>query len=177
MDELKSLANLIKRRNAIDDDIAKIIDRPAERGHIGEFVAAAIFDIELHESATNKGSDGDFRSGPLARRSMNIKFHGKRWPKLNMNLDDPPDFYLVLTGPITPASSSKGRTLPLTISSAFLFDYHKLICKLRMLGVKIRKETSIRNHLWDEAEIYPNQNDELLQLTPEQHEMLKMFGD
>ena len=175
MDELKSLANLIKRRNAIDDEIAAIIDRPAERGHIGEFVAAAIFDIELHESATNKGSDGVFRSGPLAGLSMNVKFYGKREGLLDMSPDDPPDFYLVLTGPKATAASSKGQTRPLTISSAFLFDHHKLVSRLRVK--KIGTATSVRNHFWDEAEIYPSQNDELLRLTPEQHEMLKMFGD
>ena len=174
MDELKSLADLIKQRNLIDDEIAAIIDRPAERGHIGEFVAAAIFDIELHESASNKGSDGVFRSGPHKGRSVNVKFYGKDWGILEISPDDPPDFYLVLTGTKATAASSKGQTSPLTISSAFLFDHHQLVSRLT---VKIGTATSVRRQFWDEAEIYPNQNDELLQLTPEQLSMLDMFGD
>ena len=39
MDEVKELARLIKIRNGIHIDIAKIIDRPAQIGHMGEFIA------------------------------------------------------------------------------------------------------------------------------------------
>ena len=53
--ELEPLAMFIKQRNEIDKDISEIIGRPAERGHIGEFVAAEIFGIELHESASSQG--------------------------------------------------------------------------------------------------------------------------
>ena len=174
MDELRSLAALIRQRNAIDNKIAAIIDRPAERGHIGEFVAAAAFDIELHKSATKKGSDGVFRSGQLTGRSVNVKFYGKRETILDMTLDDPPDFYLVLTGPRATATSSKGQTRPLTISSAYLFDHHELVSRLT---VKIGTATSVKNQFWNEAEIYPSQNNELLQLTPERRSMIEMFGD
>ena len=176
--KLKCLAERIKQRNEIDYKIAKIIGRPAEKGHIGEFIAADIFDIELHESATNKGSDGVFRSGPFAGRSANVKFNVRRRGDLAMNLDDPPDFYLVLTGPKPTTESSKGRTRVWTISSAFLFDHHELVSQLTE---KIGTATSgkirpyVKNCLWDEAEIYPKQNDVLLRLTPKQYEMLKMF--
>ncbi|MXY22284.1 MAG: hypothetical protein F4Y49_13240 [Dehalococcoidia bacterium] len=59
--ELELLADLIKQRNAIDRDISEISGRPAERGPLGEFIAAEIFDIELQEAANYRGSDGVFR--------------------------------------------------------------------------------------------------------------------
>ena len=172
--ESESLAALIKQRNSIDEDISQIIGRPAERGHIGEFVAAEIFDIELHESATHEGSDGIFRRGRLACRTVNIKCYGKNDGILDMKLDHPPDFYLVLTGPRTGATSSRGTTRPWTISSVFLFSHHELDSRITS---KSRRPAGVRRYLWDEAEIYPNPNNGLLPLTLEQCSMLQMFGD
>ena len=77
-DPLRELADRIRRRNAVDGEIAQIIDRPAERGHIGEFIASKIFDITLYRSAAHKGSDGKFASGDLRDKTVNIKFYGKR---------------------------------------------------------------------------------------------------
>ncbi len=172
--ELELLAALIKQRNAIDKDISDIIGRPAERGHIREFAAAEIFDIELHESATHKGSDGIFRRGKLVGRTVNIKCYGKREGTLNMKREDPPDFYLALTGPKTAAASSRGTTRPWVVSSVFLFDHQELVWQL---SVKIGVATSVRRHFWDEAEIYPNPNNGTLLLTPGQRSMLEIFGD
>jgi hypothetical protein len=45
MDQLTQLAALIRARNAIDDAIAALIQRPAQLGHIGEYIAA-IFDAD-----------------------------------------------------------------------------------------------------------------------------------
>ena len=53
--ELQRLASFIKKRNAADNDISALIGRPAKESHIGEFIAARIFGIALHESATHKG--------------------------------------------------------------------------------------------------------------------------
>ena len=171
--ELEPLAMFIKQRNEIDKDISEIIGRPAERGHIGEFVAAEIFGIELHESAVHKGSDGIFRRGRLLGRTVNIKSYGKREGILDMKREDPPDFYLVLTGPKTVAMSSRDTTRPWVISSVFLFDHNELISRL---NVKIGVATSIRHHFWEEAEIYPNPNNGMLVLNPEQRSMLDMFS-
>ena len=75
---LRELASLLTRRNEIDDAIAALIARPATTGHIGEFIAAAVFDIELYSSASHKAADGTFRSGPLRGTSVNIKLYGKQ---------------------------------------------------------------------------------------------------
>lgn len=63
---LERLAALLRQRNSIDADISSLIARPALPGHIGEFIAAAVFDIQLEGSATRAGYDGVFRSGSLA---------------------------------------------------------------------------------------------------------------
>lgn len=77
MDTLLKLSQLIKARNAIDDVIAGIINRPALVGHMGEYIAAKIFNIKLCESATSKGIDGVFTSGELQGKSVNVKYYGK----------------------------------------------------------------------------------------------------
>jgi len=51
LDELKRLAELIRKKNEIEREITRIINRPALIGHVGEFMASKIFDIELAESA------------------------------------------------------------------------------------------------------------------------------
>ena len=171
--DLDRLASLLNRRNKIEVTIAEIIGRPAERGHIAEYVASEIFDIELHESATHKGSDGVFRDGPLSGQTVNIKSYGKREGILDIALDDPPDFYLVLTGPRAPAATSRGSARPWTILSVFLFDHHELV---NQLTVKIGTATSIRSKFWDAAEVFPIQSSNRLILTPGQRSMIEKFG-
>lgn len=172
--ELELLAALIKQRNEIDKDISETIGRPAERGHIGEFVAAEIFDIELHGSANYRGSDGIFRRGKLAVRTVNIKCYGKNSGILAMKEKYPPDFYLVLTGPKTSADSSRNTTRPWSISSVFLFDHHELVSQITSGDIG---HASVKRHLWDKAEIYPNPSNGMLLLTPHQRSMIELFGN
>ena len=113
MDTLPAFADLMRRRNAIDAQIAALMNRPVHSGHLGEYVASAIFDIALHADARAKVSDGYFRRGLLAGRSVNVKYATKRDGNLNLGASlDPSDhsnFYLVLTGPKVAAGSSRGR--------------------------------------------------------------------
>jgi hypothetical protein len=37
---LESLSRMIHARNEIDQEICRIIGRPAERGHVGEYIAS-----------------------------------------------------------------------------------------------------------------------------------------
>lgn len=107
--DLGKLAELIKRRIKIDSEIARIINRPAERGHVGEFIASVVFDIELEKSATRKGFDGYFRSGKLMGKTVNIKWYGKNERILDINKNSIPDYYLVMTGEHSQPESSKGK--------------------------------------------------------------------
>ena len=118
-DELSNLASLLVERNAVDARIAAIIGRPALVGHMGEYVASEILDIQLAASATQAGHDGRFRDGPLAGRTVNIKMYGKREGVLDINQEHVPDFYLVLSGPKSPAPTSKGSTRPFVIKEVF----------------------------------------------------------
>src|SRR3954465_3265791 len=91
---LMTLAVLLKERNAIDAQIATLIGRPPEKGHLGEYIAAAIFGIELEHLANAKGIDGHFLAGPLAGKSVNIKYYGKQEGLLAIAAVGSPDYYL-----------------------------------------------------------------------------------
>src|SRR6266571_6582209 len=99
MDDLTSLASLIKEKNVVDTRIASIIGRPAQVGHAGEYIAATIFGVRLHPSASHRGSDGYFINEPLAGQTVNIKWYLKHENVLDLNPRNPPDYYFVLTGP------------------------------------------------------------------------------
>ena len=78
MHDLTKLAQLIKQRNLLEEEITAVIGRPAQIGHLGEYIAAQIFDIQLEESAVAKGIDGYFQSSPIKNRSVNIKWYAKQ---------------------------------------------------------------------------------------------------
>lgn len=174
--DVEDLSKLIKHRIKIDSEIARIISRPAERSHAGEFIASRIFDIGLERSATNKGFDGYFRSGNLAGKSVNIKWYGMNEHILDINKNAVPDYYLVMTGEHSPPESSRGKERPWVISYVYLFNAKKLIEELKRAGVRIGVATSIRKKFWDKAEIYPEQRSKELILTEKQRELLRLFS-
>src|SRR5258708_11066637 len=75
MNNLVQLAELIKEKNVVDGKIASILWRPAQVGHAGEYIAAALLGIQLHQSASHASSDGRFLQGPLTGRSVDIKWY------------------------------------------------------------------------------------------------------
>jgi hypothetical protein len=70
---VRRIARLLRERNAIDEEIAAITHRPMTSGHLGEWIAAQIFDIQLEQSAVAAGIDGIFRSGPLQGRAVSLR--------------------------------------------------------------------------------------------------------
>jgi len=178
MDDLERLAELIRTRNRTEGEITAIIGRPAQIGHLGEYIAAKIFSIRLHESAVHKGSDGEFTDGPLAGCSVNIKWYARCEGILDINPAGIPDYYLVLAGPRADVGSSRGRVRPWVIESVFLFDALKLTEALRRRGVKLGIATSVAQHLWEAAEIYPEAKNGEYSVTEEQRKLLSLFrGD
>lgn len=175
MEPLEQLAKLIRERNEIDNQISSIIGYPAEKGHIGEFIASKIFNIHQNTSAIQKGHDGAFSNGLLKGKTVNVKLYSKREGILDLSPKFPPDYYLVMTGPRTTTASSRGTTRPWTIESVFLFDAAKLHETLKNRGVKLGIATSIIASMWKEAEIYPNPANKLLQLSEYQKNCLKLF--
>ena len=130
MNNLSQLAELIKTRNQVETQITALIYRPAQIGHLGEFIASKVFDIELDESAARKSIDGHFKQGILNGRSVNIKWYAKQEGLLDITPSSLPDFYLVLTGPKSAAVSSRGKPRPWLIQMVYLFDAEKLMIKL-----------------------------------------------
>ena len=176
MKELIKLAALIRERNQLERDITAVIGRPAEIGHIGEFIASKIFQIELETSASKKSLDGHFIGGNLKRKSVNIKWYAKRESILDITPDSLPDYYLALTGPKSSTTSSRGQTRPWVIDSAFLFESKALLAELKIAGTKVGTATSVRKAIWKKAEIYPDQKSNLLILSKEQREALALFS-
>lgn len=173
---LEELSGLIRERNRVSEEIARIIGRPALSSHIGEYVASKIFGISLENSATAKGIDGYFNEGPLKGKSVNVKLYGMKENILDISLGGVADYYLVLTGPDRPASSSRGEVRPLVISQVFLFNMGRLVPKLSSRGVKIGIATSVRKQDWDEAMIYPVQRNTELILSSEQVRQIALFS-
>ena len=173
MDNLNSLAKLIKNRNLIDKEISKIIDRPAEKGHIAEFIAFKVFPIKMHENKSTKDFDGFFTDGDLKGKKVDIKYHSVNEYLLNLNSNVEYDvFLLVFTGPYKPAASSKGQTRPFCISNVYLFNEMKLCEELRGERVKVGVAASVKKEHWDNSEVFPNNranvdlkmNDDLIRL-------------
>ena len=173
--DIEQLAELIRVRNANEVAISRIIGRPAQIGHIGEYIASKIFGIELEDSAVHPGSDGRFIDGPLAGKSVNIKMYGKREGLLDIREKYVPDYYLVLSGPKSALLTSKGATRPWVIEEVFLFDAPALVERLRQRGVKIGVATSVVSAEWEAVRIYPPSRDVPLQITEDQERMLKLF--
>ena len=173
---LEKLADLLSEMNAIGEKVSAITQRPASRGHTGEYIAAEIFDIELEESANAKGFDGRFRSGNLAGRTVNVKWYGKLEYMLDINPDALPDFFLVMTGPKALEMTSKGGVRPWLIDYVFLFNAAELMIELNARGVKIGIATSVQKHEFQAAEIFPNKRSMVYRMTDDQMGKVMGFG-
>ena len=175
MDDLIQLAKFIDARNQIEREITALIGRPAAIGHIGEYIAARVFNIALEESASHKSSDGYFRDEPLKGRTVNIKWFAFQEGILDITPESLPDYYLVLTGLKSGTMTSRERVRPWTIEKVFLFDAQSLANELKLIGVKMGIATSVRRHLWEKTEIYPTDHNDLFQLSPVQRDALALF--
>lgn len=113
-DPLEELAALICEKNVVDGKIAAITGRPTQLGHVGEYIASQVFDIELHENAREKGSDGLFLSGPLQSHCVDVKWYTKQEWILDIKRDKLPDYFLVFTHGVCNEINSRkeGRTKP-----------------------------------------------------------------
>jgi hypothetical protein len=176
MDNLTQLAKLIDERNQTERAITALIGRPAAIGHIGEYIAARIFNIELNENAAHKGSDGYFRDGLLQGKTVNIKWYAFQEGLLDLTPEYLPDTYLVLAGKKSSVMISRGRVRPWSIEKVFLFDARALVNELTRASVKMGIATSVRKLLWEEAEIYPAGQNKVLLLSQSQRDALALFS-
>ena len=176
LEELRRIADLLRGRNRIDGEIAAHIGRPMTSGHLGEWIAAEIFHVELEHSAAAAARDGHFRFGPLQGRSVNVKWYFRREGILDLTSPLMPDEYLVMTGPAGAATSSLGGTRPWRIDSVYLFDAMGLRDDLLARGRRVGMASSVRTALWAQAEIYPKPVNPRLVLEENQVEALRLFA-
>lgn len=169
------VSELLRRRNRIDAEIAALVDRPMTAGHLGEWIAAQVFDLQLEPSATAAAIDGRFRTGPLQGKTVNVKWYLKREGLLDLTVSDALDFYLVMTGPPGPAASSRGGVRPWCIHNVYLFDARWLLDEQRARGVKIGIASSVPRAFWTAAEIFPAATNGEFTVTAEQRELLELF--
>ena len=173
MSNLPWLASLIKSRNTIDSKIASLIGRTAQAGNVGEYIAAAIFRIDIDESGRNKGYDGRFIAGPLAGQTVDVQWHPRHDGQINIRPELLPDYYLILCGPATTAANLAN---PWLIETIYLFNARELLNALRERGVQIGSGTSITGPLWERAEIFPLPRNNRLPLSDEERKMLVLFS-
>jgi hypothetical protein len=157
VESVKQFASLVAERNAIDSKIGELIGRPALVGHLGEWIAQQIFGVAIDPLANRQAIDGTFTWGPpeVVDRTVNVKWYAKRSNILDMSPRGEVDYYLVLCGPREAARSSVGMLRPLTVDAVYLFDAHVLRADIIQNGRRPGTATSLRGHLWEEAEIYP----------------------
>ncbi|THV27308.1 hypothetical protein [Glycomyces paridis] len=165
---LTSIAMLIHERNRIDARITDIVGRPVVSGHLSDWIAAQVFDIEL-DPVPGSPVDGRFRSGALAGRTVNVKHYTRNHGLLDMTDSEELDYYLVMTGPRVPVAGAW------SIDRVYLFDaqalYDDLSEQLRRIGVA----TSVRPEYWRAAEVHPNPARPALALGPMQTAALDAF--
>jgi hypothetical protein len=175
-DSIARVAALLRERNAIDVEIARLIHRPMTSGHLGEWIAAQVFDIELEASAVAAGIDGLFRSSPFQGSTVNIKWYLKREGLLDTTESTELDYYLVLTGPPSLAVSSRDTTRPWCIEAVYLFEARQLRSEQVTRGVKRGVASSVIRQQWEAAQIYPSATNPQLTVTPQQAEQLRLFA-
>lgn len=175
-EDVHKIASLLRERNGIDEKIAAVIERPMTAGHLGEWIAAQIFDVELETSAVTAAIDGRFRAGPLQGRTVNVKWYLKREGLIDLTESPALDYYLILAGPASAAMSSRGGRRPWCIEAVYLFDAKKLLDEQRARGVKVGIASSVRTAQWAAAEIYPRAINRSLPMSPVQAELLKLFS-
>ena len=173
--EIATIADLLRRRNQIDAGIARIIGRPMASGHLGEWIAAQVFNIALEDSAAAPAFDGRFLSGPLTGKTVNVKWYLKQEGLLDMTESAAVDFYLVLTGPRSAAVSSRSSMRPWRIDAVYLFDAADLLARQRDRQVKIGVATGVLKAQWEAAEIFPVSRNLQFPRMAEQFDLLRLF--
>lgn len=108
-EDVREIALLVRERNVIGEKIAGVIKRPMAAGHLGEWIAAQVFDIDLETSAVTATIDGRFRFGPLRGRTVNMKSYLKCKGLIDITESSALDYYLVLTGPASASSPAQAE--------------------------------------------------------------------
>jgi hypothetical protein len=179
MQDLTHLADLIRIRNYVNSSVSRIINHPAEVGHIAEYLMGVILDVELNDVPNAKATDGVFSGGALAGKSVNVKYRAAQSKLLNLEEFLDPSlhahFYLSVQGPKSASKTSAGRELPFVVSSIYLFESSALIPQIAKPG-KADLGRFVPTALWQAAMIFPQQVNQALILSDEQRAALALFA-
>ena len=104
-----------------------------------------------------------------------MKFYPKREGVLDIDRKHPPDYYLVLAGPESSATSSEGSPRPWCIKEVFPFEAAPLVARVLARGVRVGTATSVRNQEWDRARIYSASSVDPPELAKHQIDALRFF--
>ena len=108
---------------------------------------------------------------------VDVKFYGKREGVLALASAERTDFFLVLAGPKSGATSSKGTDRLSIVDSVYFFESESLLAALRKRGVTIGATTSVADEYWEQAMIYPHQRCTLIEVDSRQKGALVLFGE
>jgi hypothetical protein len=175
-ESVTAVARLVRERDVIDGEITRIINRPAVAGHLGEWLASELFDIDLEPPGSAEAFDGRFASGPLATGTVNIEWISRRDEQLDPDSSRAIDFHLVFTGTRALALTTKGLVRPVRINACYLFDARELEARQAARGATSCAAAGLRAEEWNAAEIFPDRNNPLLTIGPEAHGLLALFG-
>lgn len=173
--ELRQMAGLLRARNAIDDVIATITDRPVNPGHLGEWIAARIFPSNSSSrplpgpstAAFDRSCRGRGGEREVVRQARGCAGHdGAFVSRLLPRADRSALGRTHLTRYHPPTHDRVGLPFPAA----------KLAETIRDTGLKLGIATSVRNALWDAAEVYPEQCNPELPLSPQQRHLLALFS-
>lgn len=177
MDELSRLSNLIEERNRVKNKMTAIIGQAAQLRYVGDYIAAAIFDLTLHPvGSKNRIGDGYFTAGPLAGQSVEVKWHSREEYELDIDTAALPDYYLVFNGPRVSTDESRRSLHQWAIGRVHLFQTSALLDTLPQRTHKAKEPVSAGKAQWDDAELYPTPHNTLLALTDAQRAQLSLFA-
>lgn len=172
--DLERVAELVHKRNKIDQKIHSIVRRAVVHGHLGEYIAGGVFDLAINDNASTPGVDGVFLSGELAGATVNVKWYGRREGILDLTTANRPQYYLVMTGPT--GVGARGGLRPLVIDAVYLFNASRLFEQQRSRGVKIGVASSVPKGLWEAAQVYPVNRTGLDVLPADGERLLRLFA-
>lgn len=173
---LSRLAELLRARNTVESNIANLLGTPVNLNTVGACIAANILGIRLSSTTPSNVFTGTFTVAHLAGKAVDVQWYPRREGSMHVHSDPPPDYYLILAGPKQESSTTRALVNPWIIASVHLFDGHTLLNIVRERRVQIGSRTSVISQLWEQAEIFPIQRNPLLPLTPEQRQLLQLFG-
>ena len=176
MEELRRLAELVRKRNQKAGRISSIFRQPDQPEKVRERIASRVFGIEISSGPGEKVISGHFTEGKLAGNAVNIKWYARNDGRLSMQENPLPDFYLVLTGPKTGKEGSTAAISLWTLDYVYLFRTEVIMGQLRLRGAEPSETTRIRRRDWNRCELYPESRCSYLNLSDAQMEMLKLFS-